>query len=132
MKIDVPELKDEDFDLTPMIDIIFLLIIFFMVVAAEITQKIEVEIPTADKAKVPDETQNRMEVSVEDDGTTYVGLVKVDMEELGRRVRKSNETMPGFKVYVRADVNSAHQHIQSVMSTCAQNGVVNIIFATFK
>lgn len=132
MKAQIPDLTDDDFDLTPMIDIVFLLIIFFMVVAAEITTKVEVEIPTADKAKVPEDTGRRMEISVQEDGSTYVGMMEVTLEELGERVSRDASTIPGVKIYLRADVNTPHENVQDVMKTCAANGVINIIFATFK
>jgi len=132
MKADVPELKDEAFDLTPMIDVVFLLIIFFMVVAAEITEKIAIEIPEADKSTVPEETKGRMQVSLQESGELFIGLAPVTLEELGRRVRQDNDTIPGFRIYLRADANVAHQHVQAVMRACADNGVFDIIFATFQ
>lgn len=132
MKAEVPDLKDEEFDLTPMIDVVFLLIIFFMVVAAEITDKIEIEIPEADKSKIPEETKGRMQVSLQESGDIFVGLAPVTLEQLGQRVRNDNNTIPGFRVYLRADANVAHEHVQDVMQTCAENGVFDIIFATFQ
>lgn len=132
MKADIPELKDEEFDLTPMIDVVFLLIIFFMVVAAEITEKIEIEIPEADKSKVPIDTKGRMQVSLQENGDLYVGLAPVTLEQLAQRVRNDNDTIPGFRVYLRADANVAHEHVQDIMQVCAENGVFDIIFATFQ
>lgn len=132
MKADVPDLKDEEFDLTPMIDVVFLLIIFFMVVAAEITEKIEIEIPEADNSTIPEETKGRMEVSLQESGDVFIGLMPVTYEELGRRIRNDNNTIPGFRVYLRADSRVAHEHVQKVMMACAENGVFDIIFSTFQ
>lgn len=132
MKAQIPDLTDEEVDLTPMIDIVFLLITFFMVVAAQITTKIEIEMPEADRAKVPDDTNGRMEVSVQNDGKTYIGLVPVTLNELAQQVRQDNETIPGFKVYVRADASVPHRHVRDVMETCAEAGVFNVIFANFQ
>ncbi len=133
MKTKSPELKDEKFDLTPMIDVVFLLIIFFMVVAAEITEKIEVEIPEADKSKVPEETKGRMQVSLQENGDVFVGLAgPLTLEELGQRIRHDNDTIPGFRVYLRADSRVPHKNVQEVMQACAENGVFDIIFATFQ
>lgn len=132
MKTTIPELKDEKFDLTPMIDIVFLLIIFFMVVAAEITEKIEVEIPEADKSKVPEDTQGRMQVSLQDNGDLFIGLAPVTLEEFGQRVRHDNDTIPGFRIFLRADSRVAHRNVQDVMQVCAENGVYDIIFSTFQ
>lgn len=132
MKTNAPVLKDEKFDLTPMIDVVFLLIIFFMVVAAEITEKVEIEIPEADKAKVPEETKGRMQVTVAENGGLFVGLAPVSIEELGNRVARDNKNIPDFRVYLRADSRATHEDVQQVMQACAENGVFNIIFATFQ
>lgn len=132
MKINLPEMKDETFDITPMIDVVFLLIIFFMVIAAEVTEKIEIAMPKAEQAEVPDETGRRMHVSIQEDGSMFIGLMPTSLEELGKAVRYDNETIPGFKVFVRADANTAHKHVRSVMQTCADNGVFDVIFATYK
>lgn len=132
MKAHAPRMDDQDFDITPMIDVVFLLIVFFMVVAAEIVQKIEVELPEADKSIVPDEIGNRMEVSIQEDGSTYVKLMPVDMQQLGDRVRTANSEVAGFQVFVRADARTPHKYVNDVMKTCAENGVLDVVFATFQ
>jgi len=132
MKAHIPTIDEQEFDITPMIDVVFLLIVFFMVVAAEITEKIEVELPEADQAIVPDETGQRMEISVQEDGATFVRLMKVDEEELGRRLRAGLDEIPNFKVFVRADERTPHRYVNEVMQVCAENGVFEVIFATFQ
>lgn len=119
-------------DITPMIDVVFLLIVFFMVVAAEITNKIEIMMPEADRAVVPDDNSNRLEVTVVENGDAYIGMMPVTLDELSERIRVENEEVPGFRVYVRADANTPHEYIQTIMRTCAENGVFDIIFATLQ
>ena len=132
MKTNRPDIPEEEFDITPMIDVVFLLIVFFMVVAAEITHKIEIVMPEADRAQVPEDTSRRLEITVVESGDTYVGMMPVTLEELGTRVYDDNQTIPGFRVYVRADSNTPHEYIQEVMQVCAENGVFDIIFATLQ
>lgn len=132
MKLETPDLPDQEFDLTPMIDVVFLLIIFFMVVAAEITEKIQIEMPVAEQARVPEETGRRMELSIQEDGGVFIGLMPVDLVRLGREVRLSNETIPEFRVFIRADSRVPHRYVREVMEVCADSGVFDIIFATFK
>lgn len=115
-----------------MIDVVFLLIIFFMVVAIEISEKVEIEIPEADQSKVPEETKGRMEVSLQADGELFIGMMPVTLNQFGFRVREDNQTIPGFRVFLRADASVPHRYVQEVMQTCAENGVFDIIFATFQ
>ncbi|MBC2596078.1 biopolymer transporter ExbD [Ruficoccus amylovorans] len=132
MKTHRPDTPDQPMDITPMIDVVFLLIVFFMVVAAEITNKIEIMMPEADRAVVPDDNSNRLEVTVVENGDAYVGMMPVTLDELSERIRVENEEVPGFRVYVRADANTPHEYIQTIMRTCAENGVFDIIFATLQ
>ncbi len=132
MKANRPEIPDQSMDITPMIDVVFLLIVFFMVVAAEITHKIEIIMPQADRAVVPDDNSRRLEVTVVENGDAYIGMMPVTIEELSERIHVENEEVPGFRVYVRADANTPHEYIQTIMRTCADNGVFDIIFATLQ
>lgn len=132
MKANIPQLDDREFDITPMIDVVFLLIVFFMVVAAEITEKIEVELPEADKSTTPEDTSRRMEVSIEEDGDVFVRMLPVSLDELGQHVRVGNSEIADFQVFVRADSRTPHKYVNEVMQTCAANGVFDVIFATFQ
>ncbi|MEO0794997.1 MAG: biopolymer transporter ExbD [Verrucomicrobiota bacterium] len=132
MKANVPQLEDQEFDITPMIDVVFLLIVFFMVVAAEITKQIEVDLPEADKSIVPEETGRRMEVSIEEDGKIYVRLREVSVEELVTELRAGNSQIEGFKVFLRADSRAPHKFVNDVMTACAEAEVFDVIFATFQ
>jgi len=132
MKANTPPMEDREFDITPMIDVVFLLIVFFMVVAAEITEKITVELPEADKSIIPEEIGRRLEISVQESGDTYVGMMPVDQQQLGERIRLAIEENPEYKVFVRADLRTPHKYINEVMQTCAENGMLDVIFATFQ
>ncbi|MGE9292024.1 MAG: ExbD/TolR family protein [Puniceicoccales bacterium] len=132
MKTHRPETPDQAMDITPMIDVVFLLIVFFMVVAAAVTQKVEIIMPQADQSVVPEDNSRRLEVTVVENGEAYIGMMPVTLDELSERIRIDNQEIPGFRVYVRADANTPHEYIQVIMKTCAENGVFDIIFATLQ
>lgn len=132
MKAHAPVMADQEFDITPMIDVVFLLIVFFMVVAAEITEKITVELPEADKSTVPEDIGFRLEVSIEEGGDTFVGMMPVDQKQLGERIRTALQSSPDYKVFLRADARTPHKYVNEVMQTCAENGMLDVIFATFQ
>lgn len=132
MKADVPTSPDQGFDITPMIDVVFLLIVFFMVVAREIVDVVPVEIPEADRARVPEEIGLRETVSITRDGEVYIDVRLVTIAELGERIREGIESEAGYQVYIRADANTRHEYVREVMQTCADNGAFDIIFATFQ
>lgn len=122
----------DDFELTPMIDVVFLLIAFFMTVSSLLSEElIEITMPESDEAKVPEEKRGRQFISVTADGTVYLGAVPMaDMELLSQEIRDRASDELDFKVYLRADAGVAHKEVKKVMEAVADAGVFDIIFAT--
>jgi len=131
MKLWQPEDTDANFDLTPMIDVVFLLIAFFMVLTNFITRElIELEVPLAEEAAVPDEQRDRQYVSIQRDGSLFFGARSVAYENLAAFLQEAREANPRVKIYLRADAETPHRFINEVMSACAQAGIFDLIFAT--
>lgn len=120
-------------DLTPMIDIVFLLIVFFMTVAnMQARQRVPIEVPIADEAVVPEDRSTRVTVSLKADGTLYYGAEPIPMETLAGRVAQSKAEVPRLKVYVRADAKVPFKEVREVFAAAAEGGVPNVIFATYQ
>ena len=66
---------DIELDMSPMIDMVFLLLIFFIVASQIIDEKPQVEIPDAVYAKVPDDTTGRLMITVRADERYFIGQV---------------------------------------------------------
>ncbi len=140
MKFKIPmEGGDDDINMAPMIDMVFLLLIFFMV-ASHLTalERIPVPLPVADKAKVPEEARDRQLVTiraVDDSGEAaeiYMNLQVVSIEEFTAAIGNLFESDDNLQVYLRADRRVKHKHIKEVMEACAGVGIVDIIFGTFE
>jgi biopolymer transport protein ExbD len=131
MKVWEPEDSDAHFELTPMIDVVFLLIAFFMVLTNFITRElIALEIPIAEEASVPDEQRDRQFISIQADGTLFFGAMPIDYDELAERLVRALDANPSMRVYLRADATAPHRHINDVMAACAEAGIFDLIFAT--
>ena len=77
MKTWRPAENDGAFELTPMIDVVFLLITFFMTVTSFASAElIQVAMPIAPEAKVPEEVGDRQFISVSENGTYFLGAFK--------------------------------------------------------
>lgn len=133
MKIWRPDTGDDEVDLTPMIDVVFLLIVFFMTVANMITaEKIEIEMPVATHSVIPEEFGGRNTITVSRDGSLYAGVYPVDLDGLEEILNNELSNNPELKVYIRADSNTEHQFINDVMESCAAIGISNVIFAAYQ
>ena len=131
MKTWKPAENDGAFELTPMIDVVFLLITFFMTVTSFASAElIQVAMPIAPEAKVPEEVGDRQFISVSENGTYFLGAFKSDLEHIKTSLQARN-AKEGFKgAYIRADARTPHKHVSELMKTCADAGVYNILFGT--
>jgi biopolymer transport protein ExbD len=125
--------EDGEVDLTPMIDIVFLLIVFFMTVANMITaEKKPIEVPVALNSILPEDYGERTTITVQRDGSLYSGVYAVNLNELSKILMKAHEENPTVRVYLRADSSAEHQYVNDVMKACAAAGLSNIIFAAYQ
>ncbi len=117
-----------------MIDVVFLLIVFFMTVATLLTaEKIDIEMPVADQSKVPEDAGRREVITILPDGSVYAGIRRMDgPEALGPIIRNGMETVRGYKVNLRVDTNTPHKHVREVMRVCAENGAFDVIFSVYQ
>lgn len=140
MKFKIPmEGGDEEINMAPMIDMVFLLLIFFMVASHLTTlERIPVLLPVADEAKVPKEARNRQLVTIRsvddsgDDAEIFMNLQVVDLDRFTSAIGTMYEGNENLQVYLRADRRVKHKHIKEVMNACAGVGIVDIIFGTFE
>ena len=130
------ELAEVGVDMTPMIDVVFNLIIFFMLVNQMVQQeRAELELPVASQAqeeRMAD--KNRLIINVHKNGRIEVSGRTVEWAELARillresRMAKSG-TYSQRSVLIRGDIETPYRHIQKVLVECAQKKIYRISFA---
>lgn len=127
------EQTDDEPDLTPMIDIVFLLIVFFMTVASVVTKKrVEIEAPIATNSIIAETQENREIVSLSVDGDLYYGAALVTSEEMQTILKDALALNPKMQVLLRIDAGTVFADSQELMASCAEVGAVNIVFTTYQ
>ena len=118
--------------MAPMIDVVFLLIIFFMV-AADMNQRerVPVIIPVASHSVRPEDPSGRGTITVKTNGDIFAGSEQVTADQLYDLARVRLTENPHFKLFLRADRKTPHEYIREVMKVAAEAGVVDIIFASY-
>ena len=118
--------------LAPMIDIVFLLLIFFIVLwnYARFETEIDISVPAASSGENPQRTIGEIVVNVRKTGQIIVeGLTKTDPELLGM-FQDIVAAYPDQAVILRGDREAAFDHIVRVLNVCQQAGIWNVSFAT--
>jgi biopolymer transport protein ExbD len=131
-----PKQKDAlDVNVTPLIDVVFLLLIFFMVSTTfQRESEIEVVLPQAEVgAKMPDDFV--LEVTVDAEGTYYVNGQRVINSKI-ETLKKAMQEVAGDRkdppIILSADAKTPHQAVITVMDAARQLGFVHLNFATVR
>lgn len=132
MHIPIQQEDDAKFQMAPMIDMVFLLLVFFMCASHLSTvQSVELEIPTATRAVVPKERPHRFTVNVTEDGTIYGGSQVLELGALKEMIQGYKEADPELKIYLRADQETPHRHVRKVMNAMGELGIDDFVFGAF-
>ncbi|NLB66385.1 MAG: biopolymer transporter ExbD [Lentisphaerae bacterium] len=118
--------------LTPMIDVVFLLLCFFVAsqIFAQWETEIQVTLPTATTGERPPRLPGEVIVNVLADGTAIVNGQRLDDAQLRGMMNRLVQQFPGQPVLLRADKATAYEHVVRVLDTCRQADIWNISFAT--
>ena len=121
------------FQMTPMIDVVFLLIVFFLVSSHLASQEVapDVALPTAQSGVSGEGRQPRAPVLVNvlRDGTLLLGSLAIDADELLPRLRVEQQQVSGsFEIRIRADRNAMYRHVEPILNAAAAAGVQRVTF----
>jgi len=120
------------FQIAPMIDIVFTMLFFFMVsqIFAQWETEIEVKLPTAQTGAVPARLPGEVMINILRDGRVVVNRQPLDDAQLAALLGRLVKLFPGQPVLIRADRQTAYDHVIRVLDLCRQSDVWNISFAT--
>lgn len=112
-------------DLTPVIDMVFLLLIFFLVATTfhQTEREMKVALPIATSGAPISTLLREFIVNVDAEGGIVVSGRKVDAAELQTMVKEAVAGNPDQKVTVRGDRNAAYSHIVGVLDICKTAGI---------
>ena len=127
-----PELAAGQLEMTPMIDVVFQLLCFFVTsqIFAQWETEIDVALPTAATGDVPQRLPGEVIINVRADGAAVVNGQVLDDVRLRAMMDRLVELFPGQPVLLRADKATAYEHVVRVLDTCRQADIWNISFAT--
>ncbi len=121
-----------EFQMAPMIDIIFLLLVFFIVSYSmgEIEREMAVTLPTASTSQDPISRINDIVINITKDGKIIVNKRQLSSNALYERLKKLSNFGAPPSVIIRADENCLHKNVIKVMNACTKADAKNIVFST--
>jgi biopolymer transport protein ExbD len=132
MKFSSRQPEPAGMQLAPMIDIVFLLLIFFIVTwqFSRSETELEVAVPTAEEGSETDRQKGEIIINVLSDGAIRVEGLTMDLPQLLNKLSAIARQFENQPVRIRGDGSVAYQRIVEVIDTCQKAGIWNISFAT--
>lgn len=130
--------EEPEFQMAPMIDIVFQLLIFFMCVTTLQSIRIEkLELPFASASVKPDNITGAAVINLNWQGGDKLDFINVNGEQipfanLPDRLKKLREQNSDLPVMLRADARVRYRHVRSVMDACAAAGVGKFTVVTMQ
>jgi biopolymer transport protein ExbD len=126
---------EPDVNLTPLIDVVFLLLIFFMVSTTfEHQSRIKIDLPEASAAPTSQEDES-LEILIDAQGRYFIGdqqVVNTTAKTLKSAISKAVGEREGLAVTIRADAETPHQAVITALDVTSQLGLTHISLATSK
>ena len=131
---DVSKQVTSNINVTPMVDVMLVLLIIFMVITPMLQQKVAVTMAQVDNAtSMPDaDKEDAIVVAVTRDGGVFLGQDKVALSELGRLVQDKVADKPGKTIYVRADARAQFRAVEDAIDAVRTAGVEDVGLLTQK
>jgi biopolymer transport protein ExbD/biopolymer transport protein TolR len=125
---------NSNINVTPMVDVMLVLLIIFMVITPMLQNKVNVDLAKTDSpTPMPDaDKEDAIVVAVTRDGRTFLGQNPVAASELGSKVRELLTDKPGKQIFVRADARAKFLDVENAIDDVRTAGVDSVGLLTEK
>jgi len=117
-----------DINITPLVDVVLVLLVIFMITAPVLQSGIEVNVPKT--RTVREITEERMVVTIDHDQKIFLGDEPINIHELGRKLQRAGKDPAHEVIYLRADQTVPFGAFASVMDAVKQAGITNVSIVT--
>ena len=135
MRFQKPQAEEPEVVITPLIDVVFLLLIFFMISTTfERETEVRVELPEASGQELQTE-EKVVEITIDAQGNYYVNrqaLINTQLETLKRAIQNAAGSGGEVQVILSADRKTPHEAVITAMDAARRAGLFNMTFATRK
>jgi biopolymer transport protein ExbD/biopolymer transport protein TolR len=117
-----------DINITPLVDVVLVLLIIFMVTAPVLQSGIEVSVPKTRTVK--EITEERLVISIDKQQRVFLGSEAININDIGAVLRKRVRDPRNYSIFVRADENVPFGAFATVMDAVKQSGISNVSIVT--
>jgi biopolymer transport protein ExbD len=119
-----------EINVTPLVDVMLVLLIIFMITTPMMNHKVKVDLPTKTVLKLEEEKATPMTLAIDDAGQMYLDDALIDQRALEDRLRREALRTPQPMIELRADRTTQYKQIAEAMATVKNAGIRKLGFIT--
>jgi biopolymer transport protein ExbD/biopolymer transport protein TolR len=125
---------NSNINVTPMVDVMLVLLIIFMVITPMLNNKVNVDLPKADSATAMEDAnkEDAITVAITRDGRTFLGADVVTVDDLGPKISAKLENKVNKEVFMRADARASYGKVMDAVDGIRAAGVSQLGLLTEK
>jgi biopolymer transport protein TolR len=118
-----------EINVTPLVDVMLVLLIIFMITAPMMNTGVQLELPQT-TAQAPEDPEGKLVLSIKKDDTLFLGGTQIHWEELAAKVKANARLQTEKKLYIEADTHLPYGVVVTAMAICHENGVTSVMLLT--
>jgi len=126
---DKPGAVRSEINITPLVDVVLVLLIIFMVVTPELQRGKEVQLPKASTAKQRENGGDPIIVSAKADKTLYVEQDQVPLDQMATTIKSTLEATPGRSVIIKGDKELLYGDVKNLIAEIRKSGAPGVSLA---
>ena len=119
-----------DINITPMVDVMLVLLVIFIVTAPLLTTGVNVKLPQTTKTKSLPQDNKALTLYVEKNGNLTLNEAEITLDALGARLKSVREANPDVRIYVKGDSDVPYGSMMQIMAEVTAAGVTQVAFVT--
>jgi len=118
-----------EINVTPLVDVMLVLLIIFMVTAPLLSQGVNVNLPNAESPTMQQNVQPLV-ITIQTDGKLFIQKHAIDLKQLAPRIQAMRKQNPGLPVFIRGDRKTPYGRVAEVMSLLETAGIGKVGLVT--
>jgi biopolymer transport protein TolR len=118
-----------EINVTPLVDVMLVLLIIFMITAPMMNTGVDLELPQV-TAKAPEDPEGKLVLSIAKDDKIFLGGTQVSWQDLEAKLKANERVQKESKLYIEADTNLPYGVVVTAMAIAKNAGVAGVMLLT--
>ena len=115
-----------DINVTPLVDVMLVLLIIFMITAPMMNQGVEVDLPKEDAQPLTADAEDQMILSIDRELNYYINESKFTADEMPKKLRALADANPNKPVFIRADGEVPYREVARLLAAAKRAGMPRV------